>query len=127
MDELEIKQKLDKLADWKSGIDVLNLEKQAVIDTILTPEIKEKLKEIDAEFESRSASAKEAIAELEAEVRKMILDHGASVRGNQLHAVWSPGRITWDHKSLDGYALGHPEILFMRKEGEPSVALKRIG
>ncbi len=41
-------------------------------------------------------------------------------------AVWSKGRETWDTKSLDGYALAHPEIASLRKVGDPSVSIRKI-
>lgn len=125
MDELEIKQKLDLLAEHQSQRDSISLQKQALIDKILTAEIKAKLAEIDAEFSDKTSAANEKIANLESEVKEAVKVLGSSVKANFLHAVWVKGHVSWDTKAMDGYAVGHPEILFMRKEGDPSVSLRK--
>ena len=53
MDELEIKQKLDLLAEHQSQRDSISLQKQALIDEILTAVIRAKLAKIDAEFSDK--------------------------------------------------------------------------
>ena len=47
---MDAKELLNKYSDNLVGIDSLRAEKQALIDTILTPEIKEKLAEVETEF-----------------------------------------------------------------------------
>lgn len=126
MTEQEIKQLLDKLADLYSAKDAIMLQKQDVIDTVLTPEIKAKLAEIDAEFADKSLAVNDTIASLEAEARTAVLSHGTTVKGAYLQAVWSKGRVSWDTKSLDGFVLAHPELASLRKEGDPSVSLRKI-
>ncbi len=46
--------------------------------------------------------------------------------GVHLHAVFSQGRVTWDTKGLDRFALSHPEVVKFRKQGTPSVALRIV-
>ncbi len=121
-----VKSKLDLIAEYQSQKDLLNLQKQEIIDTILTPEIKAKIAEIEAEFTGKGETADTNIAALTAEVKDMVIQTGASIKGNNLHAVYAKGRVSWDAKGLDGYAVGHPEILYMRKEGEPSVSIRKI-
>jgi len=126
MNELEIKQKLDQLADYRAGRDAIMLQKQALMDEIMSAEIKAKLAEIEAEFADKSEAVNANIASLEAEVKQAVIEHGASVKSTFLHAVWTKGRVSWDTKSLDGYATAHPELLSFRKEGEPSVGLRFV-
>ena len=52
MEEL-IKQKLAKLDDAKSGREVYVKKKQETMNTVLTPEIKEMLKDIEAWMEGK--------------------------------------------------------------------------
>ena len=47
MEQTEIKQKLDQLAEHYARRDNISLEKQVLVDEILTAEIKAKLAEID--------------------------------------------------------------------------------
>ena len=63
---------------------------------------------------------------MEAEIKELVKATGATVKSTFLMAVYAKGRISWDAKGLDGYAVAHPEILYMRKEGDPSVSIRRI-
>ena len=124
MNENEIKQKLDQLAEFHAQRDVAMLEKQALLDEIYTAEIKLRMAEIEAEFAGKTEAVNENIAALEAEIKQAVVAHGASVKGTVFHAVFAKGRVSWDTKSLDGYATAHPELLSFRKEGEPSVSIR---
>ncbi len=124
MNEIEIKQKLDQLAEFQSELDVATLEKQRLLDYVYSAEIKSRMAEIEAEFSGKTEAVNEKIAALEAEIKQAIITHGASVKGSVFHAILSKGRVSWDTKSLDGYATAHPELLSFRKEGEPFVSIR---
>ena len=122
-----IQQLLDKLADLYAARDLANIEKQALIDQVLTPEIKTKLAEIDAEFSDKLQVVNDTAASLEAQVKAEVTTHGATVKGDYLQAVWSKGRTSWDTKALDGYAAAHPEIERFKTIGAPSVSIRKVG
>mgnify|MGYP003421757813 CR=1 FL=1 len=124
MTEIEIKQKLDRLAEYQAQKDAAMLAKQELIDAVYTAEIKSRMAEIEAEFEGKTEGVNANIATLEAEIKAAVVEHGASVKGAVYHAVFSKGRVSWDTKSLDGYAAAHPELMTFRKEGDPSVSLR---
>ena len=124
MNEAQIKELLDRLAEYQSKRDAANLEKQALIDEVYTPEIKQRMAEIEAEFAGKTETVNENIAALEAEIKQAVINHGASVKGSFFHAVFAKGRVSWDTKSLDGYAAAHPELIAFRKEGDPSVSIR---
>ena len=124
MTENEIKLKLDQLAEFQSQRDVAMLEKQRLLDEVYSAEIKQRMNEIEAEFAGKTEAVNENIAALEAEIKQAIITHGASVKGSVFHAVFTKGRVSWDTKSLEGYATAHPELLTFRKEGEPSVSIR---
>jgi hypothetical protein len=125
---MDISQKLDRLSELQAAPDAIRLQKQALIDSILTAEIRAKLAEIDAEFAPQLQSAEEAAAILEAEIRAEVVAGGVTVKGAHLMAVWNKGREGgWDGKKLAGYATAHPEILaFKKPDGEPSVSFRNI-
>ena len=102
------------------------IQKQELIDAILTSEIKARLSEIESEFALKSEGVNANIANLESEIRASVLAAGISIRGEFLHAVFSKGRVSWDTRGLDGYAIAHPEITSFRKTGEPSVSIRKI-
>ena len=121
-----IEQQLDRLADLQAQADVVRMKFNELRDQIMTPEIKAKLAEVDAEEATTLEAVNGAIATVTTEVKEAVLAHGYSIKGNYLHAVLAKGRVSWDTKALDGYAAGHPEIAQFRKEGEPSVSIRNV-
>lgn len=121
-----IESKLDQLSELYAQRDLSTLEKQRLIDAILTDEIKAKIAEIEAEFNGKGEAVSEKIAALESEIKEAVKLNGATVKGQFLQAVFTKGRVTWDSKSLDGYLKAHPELADFRKEGEPSVSLRKF-
>ena len=121
----EITKLLDKLSELYAQRDLLAMQKQEMINAVLTPEIRAKLAEIDAEtapmFEAVNANA----AELEATVKATVLEHGATVKGAHLQAVYVKGRVSWDTDKLDGMAALIPQLNEARKVGQPSVAIRK--
>jgi phage terminase small subunit len=122
---LAIGQKLDQLAEFHRQLDMLEKDKQKLIDQVLPPEIKARLEEIEAEFAHKAEAAQASIETLEGEIKSEVISHGESVRGAAFQAVWTKGRQSWDGKGLTTYSESHPDILQFRKEGEPSVAIRR--
>lgn len=125
---MSITDKLDRLAELQAAPDAIRLQKQALIDTILTDEIKAKLAEIDAEFAEPLRAAEVLAAELSEEIKAEVLAVGATVKGSHLMAVWSKGRAGgWDDGKLRGFAMAHPEILQAKKpDGEPTVSFRKV-
>jgi len=122
---MDIYGKIEKYSDLTFGIDAIGQEKQALIDQVLTPEIKEKLAEIDAEFDPKVEDISQQKSMLEAEIKQEILEAGRTIKGTFHSFVWSKPRVSWDTKALDGYALAHPEIAQFRTEGSPSVSVRK--
>lgn len=127
MDENEVVELLDKLADFQAMKDVLALDKQKLVDTVLTDEIKAKLAEIDAEFSEKAQAVDANAALVEAQVKTLVAGIGKSVKGKYLHAVLSKGRVSWDTKKLEGLMMIVPNLAEARSEGNPSVSIRKIG
>ncbi len=72
MTEAQIKELLDRLAEFQSQRDAANLEKQALIDAVYTPEIKQRVAEIEAEFAGKTEAVNENIAALELKSRRLL-------------------------------------------------------
>jgi hypothetical protein len=122
---LSIAQKLEQLAGLYAERDGLAAQKQNLIDQVLPPEVKARLNDIDAEFAQKAEAAEQNIEKLEAEIKSETLAHGESVRGAGIQAVWNKGRQTWDSKGLTAYSEAHPDVLQYRKDGDPSVTIRR--
>lgn len=122
----ELTNKLDKLANYMAQRDVFSLQKKELIDQVLTPEIRARLDEIEAEFTGKMEAVEANIEALEEEIRQEAIRQQASVKGTFLRVIWHKGRISWDTKSLDNYARSHPEVVAFRKQGEPYVSIVKI-
>lgn len=93
-------------------------------DALIPPEIKERLRQYDEDFDTEIYPYTQKIEELTEQVKSMVLEAGETVHGKYLMAVYMNGRVTWDTAKLDGMAIILPEILKARKEGEPSVQIR---
>lgn len=124
--EQEIKSMLDQLSELKSQIDVMRIQKDELISTVITPEIKNKLAEIDQEFDSAINRAEDHANALTEAIKNMTLTHGATVRGQYNMAVFAKGRVSWDTKQLDGMAKLIPALLDARIVGNPSISIRSI-
>lgn len=122
----DIVSKLNRLADIKSQADVINIHFDQLHDSILTPEIRAQLDDIEAERTTALEAALAGAKELESEIRAGVAAFGTTVKGSHLMAVYGKGRVSWDDRALSGYAIDHPEILAFRKTGEPSVAIRKV-
>ena len=124
--ETQIKSMLDELANYKAQVDALRFQEQAAIDSILTPELLAEVDAIKSEFSGKSEGAQANIAELEKEIKLMVLSHGATVKAEFFMAVRNKGRVTWDSSKLSGYAAAHPEIEQFKKVGNPTVTIRTV-
>lgn len=117
---------LNKLDVLRAKLEAMTLGKQDRIAAIITPEIQAQLDAIEAEYTEMAAETVERIAGAEASVKSLVLALGESVKAVHLQAVYTKPRVTWDTKSLDGYAVAHPEIGVFRREGEASVSIRAV-
>jgi hypothetical protein len=122
---LSIAEKLDRLAQLYAEREALGSRKQELIDQVLAPEVRDRLNDIEVEFSQKAEAATSNIETLESEIKAETLAHGESVRAAGIQAVWNKGRQSWDSKGLASYGEAHPEVLQFRKEGEPSVTIRR--
>ena len=120
----QILAKLKELKELDAHKEAVKLDKQAAIDSILTEEIKNQLRDIDARFDPITEKFNTTIDAIEADVKQMVLNIGSTVKGVYM-AVYNRGRVSWNTKALDGYAAAHPEIEQFKKTGNPSVSIRR--
>lgn len=124
MNEKELQEKLDVLAEVITIRENLLSDKQTILDSLIPPEIKLKMMEVEEEFENQIKQANENVSAFEDVIKAEVKAFGQSVKGELIMAVWSKPRVSWDQKGLDGFMVAHPEIKAFRKEGEPSVSIR---
>lgn len=115
-------QLLEKLTELYAKRDLLSLDKKAAIPA----EVQNILDEIEAEYAPKQDAIGAEILALEAQVKSTVLEAGETAKGGSLQAVFTKGRISWDTKALDGYAKANPAIVEFRKQGEPSVSIRKV-
>ena len=116
---------LNKLADLMAAQDVLRMDMDAKKVAIMAP-VQAELNDLQTEYAPMFDHLQEEIAATEVVVRDAVMRGGESVKAAHLHAIFNKGRVTWDTKALDGYAVAHPELAGLRKVGEPSVAVRKV-
>lgn len=121
----DVYTQIEEYSKLSAGIDDVQAQKQALIDSVLTPEIRDQLAEIDAEFDPKIAELNQTKAILEAQIKAQVLEAGRTIKGSLHSFTFSRPRVYWDTKGLDGYAAAHPEILQFREEGSPSVSVRK--
>lgn len=123
---MNTKLAIDEYSDMVTGIATITAEKQTLIDSVLTPEIKAKIAEIEAEFEPKLSAIQAHKSELETAIKQYVLFEGATIKGDYHQFVYTKGRVSWDTKALDGYAAAHPEIAQFKVVGDPSVSVRGL-
>lgn len=94
-------RRLDVMATVQSQLDA--------IDTDMTPRLKQ--------LADRMTAAELA-------VRQAMLTFGKSYWRGRVKATYSRGRVTFDSKALQEYAVTHPEIEKFKKVGNPIVSIR---
>ena len=120
-----IENLLDKLSEIQSAADLLQSDYEQKRAAILAT-VQEQLDALEAEYRPNLNAAVENANTIAQAIKAAVIEQGASVKGAYLQAVYAKGRVSWDSKSLDGYAMAHPEILSARKVGEPSVSIRGL-
>ena len=127
MTEAEIQEMLSELSVLYGERDMLELDREALIDQVMTPEIKAKIAEINAEFADKQVAADERVAKLTNAIKAAVAEFGDTVSSQHLMAVYAKGRVSWDTAKLDGLAMVIPQLASARKEGQPSVTIRARG
>ena len=105
-----ITKQLNALADYREQQTQLDIERQILVDTVLTPEIKEAIASIEAEFAGRDEVIAGRIAKMEEVIKRTALAENLSVRGNALQVIVVQRSDQWNGKGLSEYARDHPAI-----------------
>ena len=123
---MDTQNKLDQLAELYAQRDLLKIDYSQKRDDAIPEEVEAALADIDIEYMPKIETIDTKIVILETEVKDEVKAGEKSVKGQFIHAVFAKGRVTWDSKQLDGLMIAVPELSQARKEGEPSVSLRKI-
>lgn len=121
---MKIEDKLDMLYGLQVQKEAKALDKQALLDAVIPPEIKARIAEIEAEFADNLLT--DRISRLEAEIREEVLKLGASVKGHYISAGYNDGKVTWKTDALEGLIVAYPELAKFKKVGDPYITMRKV-
>jgi Protein of unknown function, DUF len=79
---------------------------------------------LDAEMSARLKPLEAEIARLEALLKEGVRAAGRTFAYKGIRVTYARGRVTFDNKGLQAYALQNPEVNEFRKVGQPTVYLR---
>lgn len=123
MSEQETIKLLEELANAYDRRALIEMDKQAA----LPADVRKIIEDNEIAFQEHIEANDALIAELEAQVKEAILAGGASMKAGGLQAVFMKGRVSWDNKKLEGLMMVIPQISAARKEGSPTVTIRKVG
>jgi hypothetical protein len=117
-------KQLDLLAEKRSALWGIDIEKQHLIDSVLTPEIRQQIKDIESEFAPKIEELNNDVVDIENSIKLEVLILGHTEQGNDLEAVYCAGRTSWDTKGLDAAIKVLPQLEQFKKLGDPYVTIR---
>ena len=123
---MRVEELLDQFANIEAMIDVLNMDLAEARKKVLAP-VQKELDDLEEEFQPKILSAQEKLHELREAITPLVLEHGATIKGQFKQAVFTSGKKAWDSNGLFKYASEHPEIMAYYKPGEPGVSFRKTG
>ncbi len=69
MNEEQIKQALNQLADFQAKQDALRLEQEELVNKLMPPEVRKAIEDIQAEYAIKSSAVADNIEQLQSEIK----------------------------------------------------------
>lgn len=121
----KVQQWLKELATLRAKQEELEAQKQAEMKRAIPKPVQKKLEGIEQEYFGKIDGIASKAKKMEVEIKESVVALGETVQGEELYAVYNNGRVAWDDVALEGYMKTHPEIRDFRKEGKPSVTIRK--
>jgi len=117
---------IERYADLVERLDMLTKNQAELKEKLVPNEVRKAIEELNAEYNPMVETVQAELAEVKAEIERLVLEADATWKGTRYMAVWNKGRESWDGKALDGFAMAHPEILQAKKIGNPTVSFRQV-
>lgn len=122
---MEKQSTIDNYSEALELAEELRKEKAQLLESIIPDNIREQINDINAEFDYRILEFEELAQTFREELKEEVLAKKKTIRGKKHMAVYIKGRISWEDSFLTGLAVSIPEILQARKEGNPSMQVRK--
>lgn len=110
--------------DMQAKLDLIRADMANAIESILTPEQRSEIEDIETEFGDLIGEAEKQIKRAKGDLKSSVLKDGASCRGETVEAIWVQGRVKWDENKLANMMFDHPAIVTARDPGKPYVQVR---
>lgn len=127
--KFEIVKALDDMAEIDEQLVRLEAEKQAKIDSVLTPEIRKAIQDINEEFAPMATNAANNRASLEKLAREGCLESGETVNGTRepgLQVIYCKGKFSWNMDEVMKRIENDSSFKDLYTEGKPFTTIKKI-
>lgn len=125
----EIQTALEKGYEIDIEVNRMATEKQAKIDSILTPELRKQIKEIEEEFAPYANAASNNKKKFHDEARDKCLKLGDTVNAIHYQVIYNKGKSGIDQEAVAKYFEAHKddeEVKALFKTGDPYTTIKAI-
>jgi hypothetical protein len=123
MDPRGAEDLLNQLSNTYAKRDLILIAKQDA----LPADVRKIIEDNEIAFQDRIEAVNAEIAELETLVKNTVIAAGATSKAAGLMAVFTKGRVSWDGKKLEGLMMVIPQLKDARKEGDPTVSIRKVG
>lgn len=119
------KQALALYANAVAELELMNAALESAVTAVIPAEVQMAIDEVKAEYEAKIEPLVANVEQLADVVKESAANVEATVKGSGYMAVYSKGRPSWNDDGLIKLAEQYPPIVAMRKEGKPSVSIRR--
>jgi hypothetical protein len=118
LEEKDLLAKMDDVANRETHLDLLISERETLKKSVIPSEVQMELDGIDFEFQEKIKPFEDDIKVRKDQLQALLKENAKPLKSEFYTYSYSPPKSEWDTNALDGYATGHPEILWMRHDGE---------
>jgi phage host-nuclease inhibitor protein Gam len=130
---MKSEKEIQDLLEQVYGVDVevakIATDKQAKIDSILTPELRQQIKDIEEEYAPYTNTAQNNRAKYVEDAKDGCLELGKTVNAIHFQVVWNKGKSGIDPEAVAAYFETHKddaEVKALFKTGKPYASLKAL-
>ncbi len=124
---MDAKQMLDGLTELQAKRDFIRLQKEKVIKENVPEEALKLISDIEAEFDGYFEAIDRDKKKKKKQIKEVVIETGETISGEGFRANYCSGRVSWDTKGLEGWAVEHPEVYVFQKVGKPYVSIVKKG
>jgi hypothetical protein len=116
------------LEDLYARRDLTAMEHEQAVNELIPADIRSNIEALNADYDSTMEEINDAIRAAEEQIKALVIQAGATIKGKRYQVIWAKPRVSWDDKRLEEYfrATDPDALKRMRKVGKPSVSIRQV-